>query len=129
MKAKRKSTTKSERPKPLAQPEPAKEPPTSPPLPPVGVVDLAEDQPPITQSELLAFGNAHHCFNLARADFEAKRAALTLKLLRFSECQAGCLFVRLDPHGNLIFENRESINLNFGEPATDTFIIPSSGPA
>jgi hypothetical protein len=93
------------------------------------MVDLAADQPSISQSEIIAFITAFDSFRLARADFEAKRAALTLKLLQLSHCEDGSYFVHLDPQGNLIHEDRSSIAVDFGQPACETVVIPSSGPA
>jgi len=127
MKAQRSVTEKREQPKPLLAQFEQRE--TSPPLPPVGVIDLAEDLPPITQSEMVAFATAFTAFRLARADFEAKRAALTLKLLQLSHCNQGSYFARLDGQGNLVIENRGSIAVDFGEPAVEIDVIPSSGQA
>jgi len=52
------------------------------PDPPVQLCDIPPNPPFITQAEILAFINAETRYFRAKADYEQKRAALTLKLLQ-----------------------------------------------
>ena len=96
---------------------------------PVRFEDLPAIAPEITQAEILMFANASHAFRLARADFEAKRAALTLKLLRCCPCEEGYYFAMLDEHDKLVIEDRTSMEMGTGRPILDRECVPSGGAA
>jgi hypothetical protein len=83
----------------------------------------------ITQAEIVAFSTASHIFRLARADFEAKRAALTMKLLRCCHCEEGDYFALLDERDKLVVEGRTSLEVGTGRPILDRDIVPSGGAA
>lgn len=99
------------------------------PEPPLAVRDIPQNPPEITQAEILAFANASHIFRMARADFEAKRAALTLKLLQLCLCEEGSYFALLDEQGNLVVEDRTSLAPGTRQPVIDRDIVPSGGVA
>jgi hypothetical protein len=69
------------------------------PNPPVITVDLPTHSPTIAQAELVEADGAAHRLRLARADYEQKRAALTLKLLQLCEPEPGCIEAKLDEEG------------------------------
>ena len=96
---------------------------------PLSVRDLPEVQGEITQKEIVAFATASHIFRLARADFEAKRAALTLKVLQFCRCEEGDYFALLAEHGELVVEDRTSLEPGTGRPILDRECVPSGGAA
>jgi hypothetical protein len=78
------------------------------PSPPVVVVDLPPHLPRITQTELGEADGAEHRFRLARADYEQKRAALTLKLLQLCQPEPGCFEAELDEEGIVILTDWSS---------------------
>jgi len=96
---------------------------------PLRIQDPPEPLPEITQAEIVLFTNASHVFRLARADFEAKRAALTLKLLRCCHCEEGSYFALLDEHDKLVVEDRSSLEMGTGRPIIDRDVVPSGGAA
>jgi len=96
---------------------------------PLEVRDLPAVAPEITQAEIVAFSNASHVFRLARADFEAKRAALALKLLQCCGCEEGSYFIFLDDEGNLVVEDHTSLAPVTQRPVIDRSIVPSCGAA
>ena len=63
----------------------------------------------ITQAELVALLEADHTFQVARADYEKKRAAVTLKLLLCAQPEAGSYEVEFNQKGGLIFTDKTSI--------------------
>jgi hypothetical protein len=96
---------------------------------PLSINDPPENQPDITQREIVAVSTAGLVLWLARSDFEAKRAALTLKLLRYNTCEESDYFASLDDQGNLVIEDRTSL-----DPITNRLLItrqvfPSGGAA
>jgi len=66
------------------------------PEPPLEVVDLPEVSPTIGQDELLAYVNAKHRYQIARADYEMKGAALTLRLLQLCQPEPGDISASLE---------------------------------
>jgi len=66
----------------------------------------------IPQAELVAAANAAVTFQIARADYEKKRAAVILKLLLCAEPEDGSIRAKLDRAGNLILIDSSSV----GEP-------------
>lgn len=96
---------------------------------PLSINDPPENQPEITQGEIVAVSTAFLVLRLARADFEAKRAALTLKLLRLYTCEESDYFASLDDHGNLVIEDRTSLDPITNQPLTDREVFPSGGAA
>lgn len=90
----------------------ANEQPAELPDPPLSFRDLPT-QPcaVITQTEIVALANAAHTFQIARADYEMKRAAIALKLLLCAEPEAGSYEVELNQKRGLILTDRTSIPL------------------
>jgi hypothetical protein len=76
---------------------------------PIILRDLPAKLPVIPQRELTEAANAALCFQLARADYEQKRAALTLKLLQLCKAEPGNIEVRLDEEGNIILTDWSSV--------------------
>lgn len=97
------------------------------PDPPLVIQDLQFPTPTITQAEILAFVDALQIFRLARADFEAKRAALTLKLLQLCRCEMGDYFASLDEHDKVVIEDRTSLEVGTGRPIIERDSVPSGG--
>jgi hypothetical protein len=96
---------------------------------PLSINDPPENRPDITQAEIVALSTAGLVLRLARADFEAKRAAVTLKLLQCYSCEESDYFASLDDQGNLVIEDRTSL-----DPITNRLVItrqvfPSGGAA
>jgi len=85
---------------------------------PLSIQDPPDVLPEITQAEIVEFSTAFYIFRIARADFEARRAALTMKLLRGCHCEESDYFASLDEHCNLVVEDRTSL-----EPITRRLII------
>jgi hypothetical protein len=96
---------------------------------PLQLQDIPANAPKITQSEIVAFATAYHIFRIARADFEANRAALSMKLLQCATCEEGHYFALLDEHDNLVIEDRTSLEMGTGRPILDRECIPSGGAA
>jgi len=96
---------------------------------PLHIQDPPDVLPEITQAEIVAFATAHHIFRIARADFEAKRAALTMQLLRCCQCEEGSSFALLDEHDKLVVEDRTSLEMGTGRPILDRDCVPSGGAA
>jgi hypothetical protein len=96
---------------------------------PLSIRDLPDIPPEITQTEIVAFATASHVFRVARADWEAKRAALCLKLLQFCVCEEGSYFATLDEHGQLVVEDRTSLEPVTRRPILDRECVPSGGAA
>jgi len=94
---------------------------------PLSIQDLPEPLPEITQKEIVAFATASYIFRLARADFEAKRAALAMKLLEYCHCEEGDYFASLDEHGQLVVEDRTSLEPITRRPILDREVVPSGG--
>jgi len=69
------------------------------PDPPYVPEDLSAPLPRISQGEITAYVNARTCFLTTRADFEQKRAALTLKLLQLCTPEPGTYIARLENDG------------------------------
>ncbi len=97
--------------------------------PPLLIKDPPDQLPEITQDEIGEFLNALHTFRLARAHFEANRAAITMKLLRVCRCEEGDYFALLDEHDNLVVEDNTSVAPGTGRPITFRDSVPSSGAA
>jgi hypothetical protein len=72
------------------------------PDPPVEKIDFPEVLPAVTQTELTAVASAHNRFELAKADFEAKRANLKLKLVMLCKLEPGDLDARLCKDGSIL---------------------------
>ena len=96
---------------------------------PLSIQDPPEPLPEITQAEIVAFATASHVFRLARADFEAKRAGLTLKLLQGCHCEESDYFASLDERGQLVVEDRTSLEPITRRPILDRECVPSGGAA
>jgi hypothetical protein len=96
---------------------------------PLHVQDPPEELPEITQHEIVAFETASFIFQIARADFEAKRAALTMKLLRDCPCEESDYFVSLDEHNNIVVEDHTSLEPLTNRKIIDREVIPSGGAA
>ena len=73
------------------------------PDPPVQVVDLPRTLPIITQREIINLADAHQRFQLAKADFERRRAAVTLKVLQLCRTEDGSADVNLSNDGSLLY--------------------------
>jgi hypothetical protein len=69
------------------------------PDPPYIAQDGPAMVPTISQAELLSYDNARLCFLTTRADFEQKRAALTLKLIQGCLPEPGDFIARLENDG------------------------------
>jgi hypothetical protein len=80
-------------------------------------------------TEIVTFVNASHVFRLARADFERKRATLTLKLLQGCHCEESDYFASLDERGQLVVEDRTSLEPVTRRPILDRNVVPSGGAA
>lgn len=99
------------------------------PKPSLQFKDIPADPPEITQAEIVAFATASHIFRIARADFEAKRAALTMKLLQCCTCEEGHYFALLDEHDKLVVEDRTSLEVGTRRPILDRDCVPAGGAA
>jgi hypothetical protein len=131
MKAKRNIAVPPKKRKPLEPQEswPPKPKPGKLPEYPLDIIDPPEVLPEITQREIVDFATAHTIFQMARADFEARRAALTIKLLRCCHCEQGHHFARLEDEDRLIIEDRTSLEVGTGRPIIDLHSVPSGGAA
>ncbi|MGH9764400.1 MAG: hypothetical protein ACREDR_18345 [Blastocatellia bacterium] len=91
-------------------PKRAKNPPLRQLPDPLLIPQDIHDLPTITQAELLAYVSAERCYRVARADFEMKRAALTLKLLHDCEIESmtSNFDARLDKDGRVVFSDSSS---------------------
>jgi len=69
------------------------------PKPPVIPTDLPGDLPVISQLEIVSYVDARDTFLIARADYEQKRSALTLKLLQNCLPESGGFIARLEDEG------------------------------
>ncbi len=69
------------------------------PDPPFIPQDINFPVPKISQTEILGYTNARLCFLTARADYEQKRAALTLKLIQHCLPEPGTYIARLENDG------------------------------
>jgi hypothetical protein len=80
------------------------------PDPPLSIEDIPT-QPcaVLTHSEFVALMNANYTYQIARADFEKKRAAVTLKLLLGAELQSEWYKVEFNQSGGLIVTDTSSI--------------------
>jgi hypothetical protein len=99
------------------------------PNPPLERADTPRNPPTISQREIVAFVTALQIFQLARADFEAKRAALVMKLLQICPCEEGQYFALLDEQGNITVEAHTSLEPGTNRPVIDREIVPCGGPA
>ncbi len=99
------------------------------PDPPLNIQDTPNVLPEITHAEMVEFANAFYVFRLARADFEAKRAALTMKLLRGCRCEESDYFASLDEHSSLIIEGHTSLDVVTRRLIIDRESVPSGGAA
>jgi len=79
-----------------------------PPLIPVDVP--TQPSAVVTELEFVALMNAHHTYQVARADFERKRAAVTLKLLLCATLESNSYTVELNQQGGLIVTDYGSIS-------------------
>jgi hypothetical protein len=79
------------------------------PDPPLRAVDLSETLPEISQDEIVVLANAFHHFRIALADYEMKRAAVTLKLLQLCTPEPGSYNLELNRSGGLILTDETSI--------------------
>ena len=79
------------------------------PDPPLEVIDLPETLPIVSQTEIVHLSNAYNRFRLALADYEMKRAALTLKLLQNCRCEEGSYEIELNQEGGLILTDRSGV--------------------
>ncbi len=101
------------------------------PDPPVVPQDLPGSLPGITQKEIVECATAWTIYRLARTHFEAKRAALTLKLLQLCEPERSSYELSYDARlegNNLIIEDHTSLDLQ-GRHVVDRDIIPAWGAA
>jgi hypothetical protein len=64
----------------------------------------------LTHSEFAAMMGAYYTYEVARADFEKKRAGVTLKLLLGADLQSESYEVEFNQHGGLI------VTEHFGDP-------------
>ena len=96
---------------------------------PLSIEDPPEVLPEITKDEIVAFANTFHILRIARADFEARRAALTMKLLRGCPCEESDYFASLDEHGNIVVEDTTSLEPITNRKIIDRQVIPSGGAA
>lgn len=96
---------------------------------PLHIQDPPEVLPEITQAEIVAFSTASLIFRIARSDFEEKRAALTMKLLRCCHCEEGDYFALLDEHDKLVVEDRTSLEVGTRRPILYRECVPSGGAA
>lgn len=96
---------------------------------PLGINDPPRVLPEIRQAEIVAFSTALHVLRLAQADFEAKRGALTLKLLRVCSCEEGSYFASLDECSQIVIEDHTSLEPVTRRPLVDRESVPSFGPA
>jgi hypothetical protein len=94
---------------------------------PLRIVDPPDNLPEITQAEIVALSTALHIFRIARADFEAKRAALVMKLLRSCACEEGGYFAMLEEQDRLVIEDRTSLGVGTRRPVVDRDCVPSGG--
>ena len=79
------------------------------PEPPVRMVDIdCQALPEISHGEMLATLNAYDVYQLAKADFEAKRAALRLKLLQHCHPEDCDFFAELAEDGTVIIIDSQS---------------------
>ena len=63
--------------------------------------------------EVLAMMNAFHTYQVARADFEKKRASVTLKLLLLAKLESNDDYeVEFNQHGGLIVTEKTSIPMS-----------------
>jgi len=67
---------------------------------PLEMQDLPNRLPKISQGELLAYVNAKQCYQIAQADYEKKRANITLRLLQLCESAPGDISVSLQEDGD-----------------------------
>lgn len=81
----------------------------------------------ITEAEIVSVLTAFEVLQIARADFEQKRAALALKLLFTCKCEKGQHTVALDEQNRLVFEEFHSEDTLTGRPIIERTIIPSVG--
>ncbi|MGD0697062.1 MAG: hypothetical protein ABSB82_19765 [Terriglobia bacterium] len=72
------------------------------PDPPLMLEDIPQSLPPITQAELTSLVDAELRFRVARADYEAKRATVTLKLLLLCLPEPGDFGAELNRDGELV---------------------------
>jgi hypothetical protein len=63
----------------------------------------------VTEPEFVAMLNAHHTYQIARADFEKKRGAVTLKLLLGATLESESYEVEFNQQGGLIVTDYGSI--------------------
>ena len=96
---------------------------------PLELPDPPDPLPEITQGEIVAFATAFHILRIARADFEAKRAALNMKLLRGCHCEESDYFASLDEHGNIVVEDSTSLEPGTNRKLIYRDVIPSGGAA
>ncbi len=112
MKARRNIPEVTEPPEPVLaskSPEPVIE--NKLPDPPYIPEDLPPDLPRISQQEIGAYVNARSCLLVARADYEQKRAAITLKLLQLCLPEPGGYIARLENDGERVNILRQSRRL------------------
>jgi hypothetical protein len=79
------------------------------PDPPLEQKDLPEVRPSISQNSLAAYLSAKQRFQVARADYEKKRANLAIHLLQLCDCEPGAIQASLENGGNrLVVIDRSS---------------------
>lgn len=81
----------------------------------------------ITNAEITRVLTAFQILQIARADFEQKRAALALKLFFLAKCEKGQYSVTLDKQDRIVVEEYSSEDTLTGRPIIDHTIIPSVG--
>lgn len=91
------------------------------PEPPLLNVDVPTTEPreAIPQAELLAAFSAYHTFQIARADYEKKRATVTLKLLLCADPEPGAYTAELDQDGIAV------VTGNWSEPPDVCKLYPA----
>jgi hypothetical protein len=85
------------------------------PDPPLHFADLPDISPTIRQDEIVAFDNARHSYEIAKADYEAKGAALRLKVLQLCPVQRGDACIHIDERSGqlIVMEDRRSPNPDY----------------
>ena len=117
MKAKS-NITKAQRPEPTQQPaEVKKQRKPKPTFPdnPLTRVDI-NDLPKITQSEITDYLNAAYHYEIARADYERKRANLAYKLILGARLEDSDMQAQVDKDGRIILTEKCSTCSSNFEP-------------
>jgi hypothetical protein len=96
---------------------------------PLSVLDPPDTTPLITQKEIVETSTAFFVYQIARAEFELRRAILVARLLRCCDVEPGSYYARLED-GNLIMDDATSCRGDGRDrPLHDTETIPAGGAA